>query len=44
LNGAGAWTGAGAGVEKNNPLPGPLTGAERGIEVGAAGFGAQEAP
>ena len=35
LNGAGFWTGAGAGVEKKNPRPGPLTGAGRGMDAGA---------
>jgi len=39
LNGAGAWTGAGAGVEKKRaPRPGPLTGAGRGIEAEARRF------
>jgi len=43
LNGAGAWTGAGAGVEKKNALP---RGIDRGRELGwgPAGFGAPEAP
>jgi len=46
----GAWTGAGAGVEKTKkPHPGPLTGAGREIELwagqfrGPASFGAPKA-
>ena len=38
LNRAVAWTGAGAMVEKKTPRPGQVTGAERGIEVGARRF------
>jgi len=38
VNRAGAWTGAGAGVEKKMPHPGALTGAGRGIEAGARWF------
>jgi len=38
LNGAGAWTGAGAGVKKKTPRPGLLTGAGRGIDAGARRF------
>ena len=38
LNGAGAWPGAGAGVKKKTPHPGPMTGAGRGIEAGARRF------
>jgi len=43
LNGAGAWTGAGAGVEKKNAPPRAI---DRGGELrrGPAGFGAPEAP
>ena len=44
LNRAGAWTEAGAGVEKKMPRPGPLTGAGGALRRGPAGFGAPEAP
>jgi len=41
LNAAGAWTGAGAGVEEKKAPPGPLTGE---LRRGPAGFRAPEAP
>ena len=44
LNRVGAWTGAGAGVEKTTSRPGPLTAAGRGIEAGACRFRGPKGP